>query len=256
MESGRESGTTRPHSGFEVHPIRWDPETVARLWEYYAVNRPFSDHFFSKVHGPAILRCSKLPLNTALRVLDMGCGPGYLWDHISALAPGWEYMGLDSSAHAIETLRRKGGGRKGFLGAELLAFPSPVPSGQFDVVLLIEVIEHLNDVQLIGLLESSMQALKPGGLLLITTPNDEDLNRSVKLCPECGAVFHEWQHVRSWDQERLRALLTSLGLVESRMKVLDLSSRGLLEAAYRWLQRARRLWRPPHLLALFRKPAE
>jgi len=56
-------------------------------------------------------------------------------------------------------------------------------------VLLIEVVEHLKSDILDATLREIHRIMRPGGVLLITTPNNEDLSRSMKFCPDCGAIF-------------------------------------------------------------------
>lgn len=53
------------------------------------------------------------------------------------------------------------------------------------------------------MLNESFRLIAPGGFIAITTPNNEDLNESTLLCPDCGCVFHRWQHVRSWTPKSL-----------------------------------------------------
>jgi hypothetical protein len=54
--------------------------------------------------------------------------------------------------------------------------------------------------------------LKPGtGYLFVTTPNNENLEASTVFCPECGAVFHRYQHLRSFTIESLEELMRSHG---------------------------------------------
>jgi hypothetical protein len=45
---------------------------------------------------------------------------------------------------------------------------------------------------------------RPGGVVIFTTPNDEQLVQSEVFCPECAHVFHRFQHVRSWNVRSLR----------------------------------------------------
>ena len=38
---------------------------------------------------------------------------------------------------------------------------------------------------------------------MVTTPNNEDLSKSLICNPIDGSLFHRWQHVRSWSKESL-----------------------------------------------------
>ena len=50
--------------------------------------------------------------------------------------------------------------------------------------------------------------LKPGGTIVITTPNDEDLEKTHVHCADCGATFHHMQHIRSWNVNNLGKLMS------------------------------------------------
>ena len=83
----------------------------------------------------------------------------------------------------------------------------------FDVVIATEVIEHLLDSELEGMLAECRRLLKPGGRVFFTTPNDEDYDASKVMCPEYGSIFHRWQHVRTWNVGTLRAHMERAGFV-------------------------------------------
>lgn len=240
---------------FAEHRIEWDDAKVSRLWDYYSHTPPYSEMYFSKVHGDRILRRSGIPLHRSLEVLDFGCGPGFIWDHLVALGSKWLYTGLDFSPASVATVRQKAEGQRQFRGAHHVhRLPVNLDGGQFDVVLLIEVVEHLKDEYLDATLAESVRLLKRGGVAVITTPNEEDLARSTKICPECGAVFHEWQHVRTWSAQSLSARARRHGLEVRTARGLDFGAQGLLSQTTRL---ARRLLRgnpgTPHLLGVFYK---
>ncbi|HEX5707136.1 MAG TPA: methyltransferase domain-containing protein, partial [Pyrinomonadaceae bacterium] len=54
--------------------------------------------------------------------------------------------------------------------------------------------------------------LKPGGIVMFTTPHAEDLEQSMTYCPFCEAEYHRVQHVRSFTPETMTELLESHGL--------------------------------------------
>jgi 2-polyprenyl-3-methyl-5-hydroxy-6-metoxy-1,4-benzoquinol methylase len=245
---------------YQEHEVEWNDEKTSRLWDYYSRTPPFSDVYFSKLFGNHILRQSELKLAEPLRVLDFGCGPGFIWDHLIMLKSRWNYTALDFSPESISTLNKKANRHENFNGAHhVRSLPTTLPTSSFDVVLLFEVVEHLNDDYLNSTLEEVARLLKIGGVIVISTPNNENLSMSKKLCPECGAIFHEWQHVRSWTVDGLANRLTQYGFVLRKSKLLDFNAQ---DANLRGvLRRIRRLGRrilfadagTPHMIAVFQK---
>ena len=74
-----------------------------------------------------------------------------------------------------------------------------------------EVIEHVLDEELDSVLKRVAALTKTGGLLVVTTPNDEDLELGMSYCPVSNVVFHRWQHVRSFTDTSLSELLARAG---------------------------------------------
>ena len=100
------------------------------------------------------------------RVLDVGCGNGSLTAELGRM--GYDVTGVDLSAEGVEQARLHWPqGRFEVLAADdgLLAKLGVAP---FDLVCSVEVIEHLYDPA--ALLDGCLQALRPGGMLLVSTP--------------------------------------------------------------------------------------
>jgi SAM-dependent methyltransferase len=243
-----------------LHEIEWTDSQVSRLWDYYARTPPYSEMFFARRFGRQLLRESGLPLRQPLEVLDFGCGPGYIWDHLQDLHAQWQYSALDFSQASVAALQRRGEGHDRFRGAiHVSSLPTALPASRFDAVLLFEVVEHLNDQHLQATMQEAARLLKPGGMLVISTPNDEDLSQSHRFCPSCGAIFHQWQHVRSWRFETLARYLDAYGFSPSHHRTTDFEAMeqtlGSRLLAARNLVRSllRRPRRDPHLVAVFRR---
>jgi SAM-dependent methyltransferase len=115
----------------------------------------------------------------AARVLDVGCGRGFLLDAFRRR--GWEVEGTEmseaSSAHAREVL-----GMRVHLGPlESLALPAE----SFDAITLWHVLEHVTTP--VSLLSEIRRVLRPGGVLLVSVPNFRSL--------EARATRAGWFHL-------------------------------------------------------------
>lgn len=103
-----------------------------------------------------------------LRFLDIGCGGGLLCEPMARL--GADVVGADAGAKNIQ-IAKNHAERMG-LEIDYRATTSEAlaeQGEQFDVVLNMEVIEHVNDIQLY--LESCAALVKPGGIMFVATIN-------------------------------------------------------------------------------------
>lgn len=106
------------------------------------------------------------------RVLDVGCNNGnlaFLLRKQGVLAKQLDYIGIDIAEESIEYAQKRNiSGAAFHVGSALeLNFPDE----SFDVVTLVEVIEHMPDQSRV--IHEAARVLKPGGLILLSTPNAE-----------------------------------------------------------------------------------
>jgi 2-polyprenyl-6-hydroxyphenyl methylase/3-demethylubiquinone-9 3-methyltransferase len=101
-----------------------------------------------------------------LRVLDVGCGAGLLSEPLAQR--GAQVVGVDASRGNIEAARLHAAERQVQVDYRL-GEPADVLGAdeRFDVVLALEVVEHVSDVP--AFLQAAAQRLAPGGLLLVST---------------------------------------------------------------------------------------
>lgn len=102
---------------------------------------------------------------SASKILEVGCGFGTI---SNVLGQYGEVTGVDLSPRAIEIAEER------YPEAEFEAgdiTDNTIASGQFDVLVTTEVIEHVPREARELFMESLAQRLKTGGLLVLTTPN-------------------------------------------------------------------------------------
>lgn len=183
-------------------PMNWTPEITARFWANEARH---PENYFTNHSGHKVARKLKPFLKRHNRVLDYGCGLGFLVPHLAAL--GLEVTAADVSPEAIEATNQRNADTRGFQGAHL-ASSLQMP---FDAIVSVEVVEHLTDAQLDEYFSTMWRLLEPGGTAIITTPNNESLQAAEVYCPCCDNTFHRWQHMRSWNAQTLGGALVRHG---------------------------------------------
>ena len=139
-----------------------------------------------------------LPAGEGRRLLDVGSFPG----HLSALAQarGWEVVGLNNAIEGggawADFLERCGERQITIHGCEVEREPFPLPTASIDAVLFCELFEHLH-LNPFHTLKEIFRVLRPGGLLLLTTPNLRRVETLSRLWhgwgtqPPVGRAFHE-----------------------------------------------------------------
>lgn len=148
----------------------WDPQGKFRpLHKFNPVRLTYiRDHVAA--HFGRDPRVDK-PL-AGLRILDIGCGGGLLCEPMARM--GAEMLGADASQTNIEVASihaRQGGVNVSY---EAVTSEQLAERGEkFDVILNMEVVEHVSDVDLF--LTSCAEMVKPGGLMFIAT-----INRTMK----------------------------------------------------------------------------
>jgi 2-polyprenyl-3-methyl-5-hydroxy-6-metoxy-1,4-benzoquinol methylase len=102
------------------------------------------------------------------KVLDIACGTGY--GSAMLAEAGAEVLGADISPETIHSDTEAYAGRNNlsFMLADVENLPTEW-TGKFDIVVSLETIEHLKSPD--QYLKNLKRVLKPGGLLLLSTPN-------------------------------------------------------------------------------------
>jgi SAM-dependent methyltransferase len=94
------------------------------------------------------------------QVLDIGCGAGNMFHHLSRYG---SVVGVDNNPKPLEVARERG-----YKVQEGTAEDLPVDDESFDLVSLLDTVEHCDDDM--AVLRECYRVCKPGGLLVITVP--------------------------------------------------------------------------------------
>lgn len=181
--------------------MQWTDEALARFWDYVS---QFPEHYFAYQFGDIMLEKLEKYFPGGRAVLDYGCGTGFLMPHL--LKRGFHVTGLDFSKKSVQFVNEKFRGNPNFFGAKSIEEILNAKE-RFDAIFVVEVIEHLSDAHLDETMKNIKKLLSPNGIVVFTTPNNENLPLSTVYCPSCETEFHRWQHIRTWTQKSLRIYL-------------------------------------------------
>jgi ubiquinone/menaquinone biosynthesis C-methylase UbiE len=162
-----------------------------------------------------------------MTIIDIGAGDGSLLEAFRlAGTPAQQLWGSELDATTIQNLEARG-----FKGVLQRAEEMDFPSGTFDAVTMIQVIEHVAEpMQLIQRLHGMMS---PGGILFMETPNMASWDRRFFSRRTWGG-YHFPRHWTLWDPETMTQMLHRSGF--------DVVSITTLPAAVIWV------WSVNHLL--------
>jgi 2-polyprenyl-3-methyl-5-hydroxy-6-metoxy-1,4-benzoquinol methylase len=143
-------------------------------------------------------------------VLEIGCGRGAFSQKISTK----KYVGLEFSLKAKEIAFSKGI----IIENESIESHSVAHPAKYDVVCAFQVLEHISEIR--SFIESSIKALKPGGLLIYSLPSADSFlslitNNFFNMPPH---------HVSFWSDKSLKHIAEIFG-----MKIVNIEHEKLAE---------------------------
>jgi 2-polyprenyl-6-hydroxyphenyl methylase / 3-demethylubiquinone-9 3-methyltransferase len=126
-----------------------------------------------------------------LRVLDIGCGGGFLAEEFAAL--GCLVSGVDPSPVSIDAARAHAAGRGLRIGYRVgVGEELPFPDAAFGVACCCDVLEHVADLERV--ISETARVLEPGGLFLFDT-----INRTLRSKLLAVKVVQQWPLTRLTD---------------------------------------------------------
>jgi len=171
-------------------------------------------------------------------ILSIGSGPcdleailsklGYTVTAIDDLNDHWHLIG--KNRERIRDFAKR-------MNIKLIINPadtSEIKKNSFDVVLLVDIIEHLHNSPR-ELLNYSISLLKMNGILIIEVPNTVELKKRLKVLfgksNQFSSEFIYWcigeyrGHIREYTQSELKQILANSNLQSVNSKMLNIASR-------------------------------
>ena len=214
---------SEPSNLLYIDPIP-SPEEEATI--YPSNYEPFSFHKFPKIIQTARnfvqknkAKALRRELGDNAKILDLGCGNGALLIILRQFGPKeWELHGIDPYSNLDHLSEEK-------ISAHPINIEALDLESYFDAIILNQTIEHFRDVP--NILRNVHRLLKPGGKIIIETPNTNGLDAKLFKLRYWGG-YHFPRHFFLFNPSNLTELLHQNGF-----KTLDVE---FLASPAFWIQ--------------------
>lgn len=225
----RAAGRLRFHETGSVMELPGEITVARRLPEKIRTRNVYTDYPYTLVKS---MRCHRelreeivAHISQGDRVLDLGCGPGFLAEQLDGLDVS--YTGIDMSQEFIDFARKQNTGKKLFIPGDInerMQLGDP-----FDVVCLVNVL-YQEAVNVQAVLSNAYSYLRPGGYICVAGPlrKESFLNIQDKIYSDLVAESVQFQKSdfdsvveanqkllrmkgNYWSAEGMVALLTQFG---------------------------------------------
>lgn len=172
---------------------------------YYENYYKKNDYKLSKKQKKRIYNTISLIPDDVDSILEVGCGDGRI---INPLVNKYKNVcGLDISQESLKNVKTL----KVVGSIEDL----PFEDDNFDIVLCCEVLEHLP----VEIYEKSLKEIERVAkkYILLSVPNNENLDILKISCPYCKCSFHPYRHLRSYDLDKLKKIFENFEVCKSEV---------------------------------------
>lgn len=177
----------RHHTSFDY---RNHYQRDAELFNYFTLKESAATRDEKRRVREAIIR--HIPHDAEL-LLDVGCGNGWLAKY--AIARGKHIISMDiSTVNPMQVVEKYPS--EAHLGLVADVFSLPLQHDSIDCIVASEIIEHVSDP--VRFVQTLYASLKPGGILIITTPWKEKIEYS--LCVHCNLPTPRYAHIHAFDE--------------------------------------------------------
>jgi SAM-dependent methyltransferase len=140
------------------------------------------------------------------RVLDLACGDG---DFVQMLAEqGTSAVGVDFDPKACQVVRARG---LDVICQDVFDYLEQAEPESVDGIFSAHLVEHLAYHQVLRMLELSLRALKPGGIILLVTPNVRSTYTHLE------SYYKHFGHISYYHPELLCFFLDYVGFTDPQM---------------------------------------
>ena len=192
--------------------------TLTTEYQYtYEDSNLANAHSFLMAPLLSMLPQSTKPEGQKIRILDLDCGNGSLSNVLAK--KGYEIVGIEESEQGF-TIASKNFPNCHFIQASIYDLPYAKLQNSFDVVIAVEVIEHLFYPR--ELARAAKTCLKPNGRLILTTPyHGYFKNLALAVSGKMDHHFHAlWDggHIKFFSVKTLSTLLETESYTDINFK--------------------------------------
>ena len=137
-------------------------------------------------------------------IIDIGCGNGLITNELNKR---FDVLGVDVNASKLQYVH----GKK----LQAACDEIPRPDHSFDLVFSSEMLEHLPDDVFERTLKEFERLAKD--YILITVPNNEDLDKLLVHCENCGKNYHKNGHLRSFTLNSFKGRISGFEPIDERL---------------------------------------
>lgn len=163
------------------------------MYDRFLKKETWTDYDPQGIIADKVKLIKELIPNDVNTILDVGCGNGII---TNILSKTWDVTGVDISDEALSYLQCK--------KIKASATSIPLPDKSFDILLSSEMLEHLSASEILLALSEFKRISRK--YIIISVPNNENLQASYAKCPACGFIYHAWQHQQTFTKSRMRTL--------------------------------------------------
>jgi arsenite methyltransferase len=170
----------------------------------------------------------RLGLKPGERVVDIGCGPGFLCESMAvAVGPSGRVVGIDISQDLLDfATKHKSSDPVEYRAGNATALP--VDAGQFDIAVSTQVIEYVADVE--AALREMARVLRPGGRAFIVDTDFDSWVWHAADAERMALIMNGWE-MHCADPRLPRTLIPRLRA--AGFKIVDVEGYPIINTTYR-----------------------
>lgn len=183
-------------------------------WDFHALNNTTSKHPVTIQRVRQTVSLIKKQYVPGMTVLDFGVGYGDVARQLRKSSLEFTYHGIDISPQFVSNLQAE------FIDDPRFTFTREPLNGirsSYDLILALEVLEHISPTSIFSVLHTIYRLLTPHGKFIASVPLYEDLALTTKYCPETKRLENSNGHLRSYTPDLLCAELKKSGFIDQTL---------------------------------------